>query len=210
MKVTVFGAVTGTGQEVVRQLLTAGHDVTAFARPALAPVLEEGQVRMVRAEPGDRPAIRTAVLGADAVICAVGCNDNTPGPVTTGLRVVLDVMAESGVHRLVAVSSALAAPSHQKTLSEHLVMHPILSRLFGDRFADMRRMEAMLVGSESAWTVFRAPWKLTDGPATGRYRTSHDTKLRRANKLSRADLAHALIAALTDNDLVGHFVTISY
>lgn len=47
------------------------------------------------------------------------------------------------------------------------------------------------------WTVVRAPM-LTDGPRAARYRTAVDARLPRPGRLSRADLAHYLLAALED------------
>lgn len=212
MKVTVLGAITGTGQQVVHQLLDADHEVTAFFRTAGALGETRRPVREVKAEPGDRAAVRVAITGADVVICPVGCTDDVPAPVSTGLRAVLDVMEDTGVRRLVAVSAAPVAPPHQKSWFDRFVVHPIQHRLPGlhDRFDDMRRVETMLAQSDSDWTVFRPPYKLTDAPATGRYRTAVDTKLRRTRTLSRADLAAALVSATGDDDLVGHFVTIAY
>jgi putative NADH-flavin reductase len=210
MKVTVLGAVGGTGQQVVRQLLDANHDVTAFFRPSASLPETLRPVREVRAEPGDRDAIRDAVRGADTVICAVGCDQKIPTQLSFALRAVLDVMEETVVRRLVALSSAPAAPGHQKTLFDQFVAHPMLDRLFGDRLRDMRRMEAMLVQSAADWTVIRAPWQLTDGPATGQYRTAVDIRLRRIHTISRADLASALICAAFDDQMIGHIVTVSY
>lgn len=210
MRVTVLGAIGGTGQQVVRQLLEANHDVTAFFRPSATLPETLRPVREVRAEPGDRDGIRVAVTGADVVICAVGCDQKIPTQVSFGLRAVLDVMEEVLVRRLVALSSAPAAPAHQKTFFDHFVAHPVLDRMFGERLSDMRRMEAMLVQSAADWTVVRSPWQLTDGPATGNYRTAVDTKLRHTQSISRADLASALISAAIDKNLIGHIVTVSY
>lgn len=210
MNVTVLGAVGGTGRQVVRQLLDARHDVTAYFRPSATLPDALSAVRTVRAEPGDRKAIRTAIGGADAVICAAGCDQQLPSKVAFGLRAVLDVMEEIEVKRLIALSSAPAAPAHQTSHLDHLVLHPMLFRLFGDRLHDMRDMEAMLVQSDSDWTVFRPPWQLTDGRKTGRYRTAIDTKLPHTRTISRADLAAAMIAATDDRDLIGHIVTIAY
>ncbi|NUS42561.1 MAG: NAD(P)H-binding protein [Mycobacteriaceae bacterium] len=210
MKVTVFGAVDSLGQNVIRQSLDAGHDVTVYARPALAPADPDPAVQLVRAEPGDRGAVRTAVAGADAVLCAIGCAAETPTPIASALRVVLDVMADAGVRRLVAVSSAPAAPPHQKSRFDLLVKHPVLFLLHRERLTELRRMEAMLAQSDCDWTVFRPPNRLTTGPAVGKYRTALDSKLRRTHALSRADLAVAMVDAVGDESLVGHFVTISY
>lgn len=73
MRITVFGATGGVGQEVVRQAVAAGHEVTAVVRdPARLPVpLSDVQVHTV-ARVDDPEALREAVAGRDAVLSALG------------------------------------------------------------------------------------------------------------------------------------------
>ena len=47
------------------------------------------------------------------------------------------------------------------------------------------------------WTIMRPP-RLTDGPVTGRYRTSIDGGLPRSLTVSRADLAACMLAVIGD------------
>ena len=84
---------------------------------------------------------------------------------------------------------------------------PILYRfVFGEGDADMARL---LQASASAWTVLRPP-RLTDGPATGRYRTALNEPLRRAGKISRADLALAMLDALDNARTLKAILTVAY
>jgi putative NADH-flavin reductase len=57
-------------------------------------------------------------------------------------------------------------------------------------------------------TVFRAP-QLIDGAGTGRYRTTLDARLSGARRISRADLAAAMLASIDDPALIGRTVTIA-
>jgi len=57
-----------------------------------------------------------------------------------------------------------------------------ISRVFGEVYADMARMEALLAESDLEWTAFRPP-RLTDGRATGRYRTAVGEPLARARSI---------------------------
>ncbi|MDF3146555.1 NAD(P)H-binding protein, partial [Streptomyces sp. T21Q-yed] len=72
MKLTVFGATGGTGKEIVRQALDAGHQVTAVVRdPARFTVTGE-QLEVFRADLADPQALRPAVAGRDAVLSGLG------------------------------------------------------------------------------------------------------------------------------------------
>lgn len=89
-------------------------------------------------------------------------------------------------------------------------MFPILYRfVFGEGYADMARMERLLHASTSAWTVLGPP-RLTDGPATGRYRTALNEPLRRAGKISRADLARAMLDTLDNARSLKAILTLAY
>jgi len=114
----------------------------------------------------------------------------------------------AGARRIVAVSAVPAAPDHDKTFLERRLVHPLLYRFFGGSYDDMRRMESLLARSEAQWTVVRPP-RLTNGPGTGTYRASSG-RLRKASKISRADLAVALLDAARDASLTRQFLTVAH
>ncbi len=209
MKLTVFGATGGTGQQVVQQALDAGHTVTVVARRPAAVAATGAELRLVRAELSDHDALRDGIQGADAVVSALGATSGGPTTVySAGVGAVLAAMSAAGVRRVVAVTAAPAAPKSQKAWSVRLA-DPIVYRFFGGHYADMKRMEAALARSDRDWTVVRPP-RLTDGPATGRFRTAVDAGLPWAMSISRADLATAVLAAVTDDAVVGRAVTVGY
>jgi putative NADH-flavin reductase len=59
------------------------------------------------------------------------------------------------------------------------------------------------------WTIMRPPW-LSDGPRTGTYRQAKDSNLRGGSRISRADLADAILASLDDPDTVKATIAIGY
>lgn len=59
------------------------------------------------------------------------------------------------------------------------------------------------------WTVVR-PARLTDRPATGRYRTAVNRHLPRGRTISRADLAAAMLSLLDDPAAVRSTVGVAY
>ena len=64
-----------------------------------------------------------------------------------------------------------------------------------ERYADLARMEDVLRASDLDWTIFRPP-RLTNGRLTGAYRTAVGRNLRGGALISRADVAHAMLAAV--------------
>jgi uncharacterized protein YbjT (DUF2867 family) len=56
-------------------------------------------------------------------------------------------------------------------------------------------MEDVVRASDLDWTISRPP-KLTDKPLTGQYRTALDRNIRGGFSISRADVAHHMLAML--------------
>lgn len=204
MRLTVFGATGATGRQVLTQALAAGHQVTAVARRPEA--IDHLPLRVVRAELTD--PLDEAVAGADAVLSALG-GPAGRAPTTVysaGVTAITAAMGRAGVRRIVAVSAVPVAPP--ATVLERRVVYPLLWRFFGGCYRDMATMENLLAEGDRDWTVFRPP-RLTDRPATGRYRTAVDDVLPRAASLPRADLAAAMLAAVPHDALTGRIVTIA-
>nr|WP_228046182.1 NAD(P)H-binding protein [Saccharopolyspora sp. HNM0983] len=206
----VFGATGATGRQVLQQALAAGHAVTAVARDPAALDGTHPQLRVVRGDVAEPGQLGAAVDGADAVVSALGSRDRTrpAGVYSAGTAAVLAAMREAGVRRIVAVTAEPLIAEQDKTALERLVVHPLLHRVFGAVYADMRRMEHVLADSDAEWTVLRPP-RLTDRAGTGRYRTAIDEPLPRARSLPRADLADALLRAAADPTLIRSHVTIA-
>ncbi|MFB6894963.1 NAD(P)-dependent oxidoreductase [Streptomyces hydrogenans] len=212
MKLTVFGATGGIGQEIVRQALGAGHEVTAVVRdPARFAVTGE-RLEVHRADLGDAGALRPAVAGRDAVLSGLGARsraDAATGIAARLTRPVLTAMDAEGVRRLVVVSAAPVGPTPEgEGLLDKAVL-AVVNNVLKDVYADLRVMESELAASATDWTSVRPP-KLTDRPLTGRYRTVVGGTPPRGRTLARADVAHAMLAALDDPSTVRQGVGVAY
>ena len=212
MKVTVFGATGRIGEQVVRQALDAGHKVTAVVRdPARFqvrhPALE------VAAVPGltDPQVLRPTLEGSDAAISGVGPRGRKDGPVaSTATRAILGGMDASGVRRLVVVSAVPVGPVPEgESFLNRRILLPFISAFARDVYADLAAMEDELRHSTTEWTIVRPP-KLNDKPLTGRYRTSVGGNVPRGYSISRADVAHAMLAALDDPATVRQAIGVAY
>ncbi|GAA3802422.1 NAD(P)-dependent oxidoreductase [Streptomyces phyllanthi] len=210
MRLTVFGATGGVGQEVVRQALAAGHRVTAVVRdPARLTVTGSG-LEVVRADLTAPEALRSAVAGRDAVLSGLGARSRKEAGVASRLtRAVLHAMGAEGVRRVVVVSaSPLAEPAPGAPLLDRAA-RSVLWTVLRDIYEDLREMEGELARSATDWTVMRPP-RLTNGPLTGTYRTVVGGNPLRGRTLARADVAHAMLTATADPATVKQPVGVAY
>jgi putative NADH-flavin reductase len=199
MRITVFGATGGTGRHVVEQALDAGHQVTAVVRdPARLGVAAADGLTVVTAQLDDRAAVGRAVEGADAVVDTLGPPRTGPTTVRTdAASVIIAAMREAGVRRLVVVSAAGAHTEGDGPFIRFAVK-PVLGYILRHAFADMRAMEAIVRASGLDWTIVLPP-QLTDGPRTGKVRRQVGGNVRGSYRIARADLAAAVLQAVTDD-----------
>lgn len=210
MELTVLGATGGVGQAIVRQALAAGHRVTAVVRdPARLPVTGPA-LEVFTAGLDDPEALRAAVTGRDAVLSGLGPrNQKAAGIATSGTRSILRAMDAEGVRRFVAVSAAPLGPVPEgETLFLRLAT-PIVSRVLRRHYDDLRGMEEEMRRSATDWTSVRPP-QLVDEPVTGVYRRVLGGNPRGGAKISRADVAHAMLATIDDVATVKQAVGIAY
>jgi putative NADH-flavin reductase len=207
MKLTIFAATGGIGAQALAQATAAGHDVTAAVRnPAKLP----GGVCAVAADLAspDPAALAAAVDGAGAVLSALGPRSRAEfGIASRGTRATAGAMQAAGVRRIVAVSAGpvgtVASPGRPRPpkhdpgdgfFMRHLLA-PVVSALLRDLYTDLALMEDLLADSGLDWTVVRPP-RLTNGPVTGAYRTAYGRNIKGGLTVSRADVAHLMLAAL--------------
>jgi putative NADH-flavin reductase len=198
MRIALFGAHGGTGLLLTRQALDSGHTVVAVTRrPATFP-LEHPGLRVTAADVRDPEAVAGAVAGVDAVLSTLGV-PFTRKPVTVysaGVASIVAGMERHRVARIVVVSSAATEPRPHAEGGFLLnrVMQPLVTATIGrTTYADMRRMESFLVGTDLDWTVVR-PSGLFDADAVSDYRLEEDHS--EGVFTSRADLAACMLAQL--------------
>jgi putative NADH-flavin reductase len=226
MKLAIIGATGGVGRQILDQALAAGHHVTAVVRSPgklPAPVRRAGTVRVVAADLArpDAAALEAAVAGADAVVSGLGPSSNADaGIASRGTRAVVAAMRATGVRRVVVVSAApvgtVASPGNPRPprhdpgdgfFMRHLGS-PFARTMFGRVYADLAQMEDTLRDSGLDWTVVRPP-RLTSKPLTGRYRTAAGQNVRGGVTVSRADVAHLMLAVLGRPETIGQVIGIA-
>ncbi len=195
--ILLVGATGPTGREILSLAAKSGRRIRALARNPMA--LDEGGYRheVVRGDVLDQPSLVTALTGIDVVICVLGTT-LTLKPVTLlsrGTTNLLVAMAETGTTRIVCVTGMGAGDSrgHGGFFYDHLVL-PVLLRSI---YADKDRQEKILRAVDVDWTIVR-PARLTDGPATGRYRELTDLAGVCMTRISRKDVAAFLLEEAID------------
>jgi nucleoside-diphosphate-sugar epimerase len=135
MRYFVTGATGFIGQELVLQLLAAGHEVTAVVRDpqtvAAAPShpLAQPGVHLVKADVGGKESMRGPMGGVDGVFHVagwyrIGAPDRAAAFRTNvdGTRNVLELMKEFGIPRGVYTSSlAVFSDTHGRVMDEEYV-----------------------------------------------------------------------------------------
>ena len=117
---------------------------------------------------------------------------------STTVRGVLRALEAAGVKRFAAVTAAPVGPVPEgESWLNRRVLYPIVGCAAARHLRRPRVMEREIMDSGTDWTIVRPP-RLTDRPLTRSYRTAIGANVPRAVKIPRADVAHALLAALDD------------
>jgi putative NADH-flavin reductase len=219
MKIVVFGANGPTGRLLTGQALEAGHAVTAVTRhpesfpltlndvPGQAP----DRLRVMHGDVLDPSLVRRAVRGRDAVLSTLGAPYSRK-PISLyseGTANILAAMHESGVRRLVCVSSSAtyAVADPQGGFLFEKVLQPFFIGVVGKTlYEDLRRMETLVANSDLDWVIMR-PSGLFDTPSVTRYQIAEAHLPTRFT--SRADLASSMLEQLTSDRYLRKTVAIA-
>ena len=205
MKVIVFGATGKTGKEILKQALAQGWEVTAFVRDPSRLSSENGDLNIMKGDIFEISTVKRAIQGQDAVICSLGTSELGKTTVRAeGTKNIITAMKENNVDRLVVVSAHGVAESWSSLSFINKLFFATL--LHGAR-QDHEKQEVVVKESDLDWTILR-PSGLTDTPKTGNYAIGEDIKPI-TSRISRADVAHAIVKEVHDKTFIGKAVTIS-
>jgi putative NADH-flavin reductase len=206
LKVLVFGATGPTGRELVAQALEQQHEVTVFAR---RPRGFPAGVREVQGDAMREPqAIEESLQGREAVLCALGTGKVLfPNRLMErSLGNIVPAMERAGVGRLILMSAFGVGDTARDA---PLVPRVLYATMLAGVFADKARGEERVRAGTLDWTIVY-PTVLTDGPRTGTYRAGERLALEGLPTISRADVAHFMLAQLTSGAYIRKGVAISY
>jgi putative NADH-flavin reductase len=190
MNILIFGASGAIGTRLAQQAMEKGHHVTAFVRDPAKLKIAHPNLRIVKGELSDKPAIQYCVEGVDTVVSVLGppLVRNYEGmPLADGHQKIIAAMEATGVKRFIT----LATPSvkfEKDRRSIATVLPGIMAKLFFPKpYKEIVEIGNIVKNSDTYWTIVRiiAP---NNKPATGNIKVSFgDKKL--SFGISRDDIA---------------------
>ncbi len=208
MQIAVIGATGGTGLQVVEQALQRGHFVTAFVRDPAKLKTKHAHLTVLTGDVLESDTLLPAVRRQDAVVCALG---SRPGradkAVSEGTKNLIAAMQETGVRRLLVVSSLGVGESFaDASLPSKLFIKTVLS----GPIAEKEIQEEAVRKSGLDWLIVR-PTRLTNDLPKRSYRVGEQIRfsLFAMPQISRADVATFLLDQLDSNQYRSQAVTIT-
>ena len=192
MRILLFGAAWPLGRLIASAALQEGHHVTAFVRDPAGPTERHGRLEIIQGDVLEATSVAAVVPGHDMVVGALGRSEQAPagGSPHPAIGHLADAMKVHGVSRLVWVSGHGVGDSRGNSgLVFERVLRPLLWRA---EYADKEQQETAVRTADLEWTIVR-PARLTDGPATHRYRAAEGIRLDWRSHVSRADVADFVI-----------------
>lgn len=207
MKIVIFGSSGETGKALVRQALQRGYEVNAFARRPGKIDIGDPRLHLVEGDALDEASVRRAVEGMDAAVSVLGVRMGQPPSTvrSTGTAAIVAALTDAGVRRFVSCST-VGAGVHLQSLP--WLARMLLPRIVGAwRLEEAGRQEDIVRSSRLDWTVLRPP-RLIGGPATGKYRIGEDIVAGFSAKLTRGNLATAMLEQLESERFLRRLPTV--
>jgi putative NADH-flavin reductase len=202
MKTVIFGASGRTGQHLVAQALTNGHQVIAYVRRENALQIEHPNLKIVVGGLTDQERIKEAIKDADVCISVLGGSSLTKRSpeITTGIDLIVSIMEQEGVNRFIYLSSGGAGESRYNMVQPiRFIVADLLLRV---PLADHNANEQRIMKSSLKWTLVR-PGSLTDGSLTGNLMHGSEKNVMKGNpKTSRANLASFMLDQIANPDYI--------
>jgi len=208
MKITVIGASAGIGLECTRLGVERGHEMTTLSRRAV-PLEDHAKLRRMQGSATNSSDVKVAVEGADAILVTLGVKS----PFSTTLfsdsaRILLQVLKETHASPTVIVLTGFGTGDSWNYNS--LLMRLFFSLLLKAVYADKGEQERVIAEGYQRWEIVR-PGRLTSGLMTGQYRAlDRLVEGMTVGAISRADVAHFMIAQAENPTSLGKYVALTY
>jgi putative NADH-flavin reductase len=208
MKIAVIGASAGIGLETTRLALDRGHEVTTLSRRTV-PLPDHAKLKRVQGSATNPRDVQDAVKGADAILMTLGVKS----PFATTLfsdssRILLKVLQEKNASPTIIVLTGFGAGDSWGHNS--LPMKLMFTLLLKKVYADKSEQERIVAGGYSRWEIVR-PGRLTNGAMSGRYRVLDQlVDGMKVGAISRADVAHFMVAQAEHPTYLGKYPALTY
>ncbi|MCM3689066.1 NAD(P)-dependent oxidoreductase [Kocuria rosea] len=160
MKVTVFGATSPIGQELVEDLVFRGYAVTTFLTdPAHAPDTWGPEVEVVAGQLNDPAAVEEAVKNAQAVINTLDPRHqprSRPLPLVEATAHIVAGMHRHGIDRYIGHGTPVVSLCPNEKPTTALKVRRLLARhLDAHTYQQLTGMLEVVTGSGLDWTIVR-------------------------------------------------------
>ncbi len=211
MKIVIFGANGLTGNELVKQALENGHNVTALVRNPSSIEIKHENLKVKQANILSVNSFENTFKGADVIISTVGTGASIKKArkATTiysdGYKNIVLAMRKYGIKRFIALLSVGTVPDPNEAAIHRVMIRPMLKGTYDD----MRRAESFLATCNDIDWIGIRPLRLNNKSKTGKYRTGIDFLPEKGVNISRADVADLMLKLMTSNDNIRKYITIA-
>lgn len=208
MKIAVIGASAGMGLQVTRLALEKGHEVATLSR-RVVPLPDHVKLRRVQGSATSLNDVRVAVERADAILVTLGVKSPFATTVfSDSARLLLRVLQETGSSPTLILLTGFGTGDSWNYNS--LPMKLLFTLLLKAVYADKSEQERVIASGYPRWEIVR-PGRLTNGELTGRYRVLDNlVEGMRVGTISRADVAHFMVAQVENPTYLGKCVALTY
>jgi putative NADH-flavin reductase len=208
MKIAIIGASAGVGLETTRRALAQGHEVTTLSR-RLEPLPDHAQIKKVQGSSTSVKDVTAALEGAEAVLVTLGTGNSTKATTlySDSARVLVQAHRDLGSDAPIIVVTGFGAGASWDY--NVFLMKLLFTLVLKTVYTNKTEMEKLIAASGAHWVIVR-PGRLNDGPMTGRYRVLDAlTREMKVGAISRADVAHFLVAQAEHPTYLGKYLTLT-
>ena len=200
MKLLILGATGNTGKQVVEQALEQKHEVTVLVRQPTKLGSLARQVKVIIGNVLDKEALAKALSGNEAIISTLGVGDSfkSNNIISEAVHVLIPAMNDEGIKRLIFVSGFGVGNTLQYA---NFLQKFFFKYVLNDIYSDKGKADEEIRNSNLNWTLVY-PVKYTNGALTGKYSAGERLTMFGFPTISRANVAHFLLAQLTDTSFL--------
>ncbi|XP_013396497.1 flavin reductase (NADPH) isoform X2 [Lingula anatina] len=200
-RLVVLGATGPSGQEVVKQALSAGHHVTAVVRnPDKLDSVQNENLKVVKADIFSAEELSEHFRGQEVVLSCLGSRSSFRAPVTLyteTMKAIVAAMRETGLIRLICMTSWCTESLPGNPWFIEWILKPLVLKR---TLVNMAEMEHFLFDDcqDINFTIVRPP-SLGTGPFSDLPILTHEgmhVPGARWGLMNRADVAHFMLSLL--------------
>ena len=155
MKIAVFGATGGLGQQFLDKALSKGHEIVAYVRSPEKFQYEHEHLMVIKGDVFDKQKIIESLKGVDATFISWRMRSQRIPLFSEGTQNVVEAMKENGIKRIIVMS--------EYAYGEHYRNFGLFTRLFTKfyektarfQIAERKKQDSIIYNSGLEWTINR-------------------------------------------------------